>query len=77
LKIYLFPWFEFIDKVNDIVSIQCPSSGENYLPKVALLEYMGLLEDTPEEELSIIQKDVRRLVSRFRPISSFKTKKLI
>jgi hypothetical protein len=71
LKIHLEPWLEFIDRANNGVSVKCPSSGEEYLPKQALLEYMGLLENTPEEELSIIQKDVRTLVSRFRPLSSF------
>ncbi len=71
LKTHLEPWFEFIDRANNGDRVKCPYSGEEYLPKAALLEYMGLLENTPEEELSIIQKDVRTLVSRFRPLSSF------
>lgn len=71
LETHLEPWFEFISEANDGVSVRCPSSGEEYLPKAALLEYMGLLENTPEEELSIVQKDVRTLVSRFRPLSLF------
>lgn len=71
LETYLEPWLELIDRVNDSIKVKCPSSGTSYLPKVALLEYMGLLEDTPEQNLSIVQKDVRRLVSRFRSLSSF------
>lgn len=71
LKTYLDPWFEFIDKANDEVTIKCPSSGEYYTPKKALLEYIGLLE---EESLSVTQKDVRRLVLQFRLLSSFKLK---
>ena len=74
LNNYLEPWFKYIENANDNVSVRCQFSGECYLPKKALLEYMGLLEDIPEESLSVTQKDVRTLVLRFRPLSSFMNK---
>lgn len=71
LKNYLEPWFKYIENANDGISVKCQFSGTCYLPKEALLEYMGLLEDIQEESLSVTQKDVRTLVLRFRTLSSF------
>lgn len=71
LNNYLDPWFKYIENANDGISVKCQSSGTCYLPKEALLEYMGLLESIPGDELSVTQKDVRKLVLRFRTFSSF------
>lgn len=75
LKSYLFPWFEYIKIVNNSLDVPCPSAQRSYTPQEALLEYMGILEDIPEESLSVVQKDVRNLFERYRPLSSFKNKK--
>lgn len=71
LRSYLYPWFESIREVGNEIYAKCPSTKEKYTPQEALLEYMGLLERTPEESLSIVQKDVRALVTRYRSLNSF------
>lgn len=71
LENYLDPWFELISRADEREIIICSISHKEYVPKKALLEYMGLLEEIPESELSVVQKDVRALVMRYRPLSSF------
>lgn len=75
LRVHLDPWFDLIDHLNDESDIECPASSKKYIPKKALLEYMGLLEEVPLEKLSNTQKDVRNLVTRFRSLSSFQPKR--
>ena len=65
LKTYLESWFEVISKADNQFDVVCPTSGKMYKPLAALLEYMGLLKDTPEEKLSVVQKDVINLVRRY------------
>ncbi len=65
LEIYLDPWLNFMDHVNNDIEIESSSKTKTkkYTAKHALLEYMGLWEG---QELSVIQKDVKKLVKRFR-----------
>jgi hypothetical protein len=71
LRSYLYPWFESLRKTETLTQTLCPVTKKTYTPQKALLEYMGLLEGVPEAELSIIQKDVRALVTRYRCLGSF------
>ena len=65
LSNYLDPWFEFIKNVSDSKEdfVEHPINKRKYTHKQALLEYIGLVED---KELSIIQKNVRALIQRYR-----------
>lgn len=74
LENYLDPWLELINRVDERKIVICSISQKEYVPKKALLEYMGLLEEIPETELSVVQQDVRSLVMRYRPLSSFLSK---
>ncbi|NJP12518.1 MAG: hypothetical protein HC866_26160 [Leptolyngbyaceae cyanobacterium RU_5_1] len=70
LENYLALWFDLISGVNGREIVICSISNKGYVPKKALLEYMGLLEDIPESDLSVVQKDVRALVTRYRTLAS-------
>lgn len=71
LRSYLYPWFESITQVGKDIYVECPSTKKKYTPQQALLDYMGLSESIPEDKLSIVQRDVRSLVTRYRSLSSF------
>lgn len=71
LRSYLYPWFESIKEVENTKYVICPATKAKYFTQIALLEYMGLLESIPEQDLSIVQKDVRSLVTRYRSLDSF------
>lgn len=68
LRVYIEPWIESISKVNEEVKVHCSSDGTDYTPKEALLGYMGLKQNIPEQSLSVVQRDVRALFSRY-PLS--------
>lgn len=74
LKFHLEAWIEFIKRASEDIYIVCPKSGEKYTPKIALLEYMGLLENSKQQDLSTVQKDVRSLISRYCPLSELVSK---
>lgn len=75
LENYLAPWLDLISRVNGETIVVCSVSQKPYNTKKALLEYMGLLESLPETNLSIVQKDVRALVQRYRTLSSLMSEK--
>ncbi|NET39225.1 MAG: hypothetical protein F6K19_45850 [Cyanothece sp. SIO1E1] len=74
LRSYLYPWLESLKAVNNAMQVNCVADKTTYTPQEALLEYMGLVEGTSEEDLSIVQRDVRALVTRYRSLSSLQEK---
>ncbi|WP_163662051.1 hypothetical protein [Adonisia turfae] len=71
LRSYLYPWFETIKQIGTSESVKCPATKQQYTQHTALLEYMGLLDTVLDDQLSIVQRDVRALVTRYRSLSSF------
>ena len=71
LKSYLYPWFETIKEIGTSVPVKCPATKQQYTPHTVLLEYIGLLDTVTDDQLSIVQRDVRALVTRYRSLSSF------
>lgn len=67
LSNYLEPWFDLIKNANDNQkdSVKSPITKEEYTHKKALLEYIGMDVKIPDENLSIIQKNVRDLIKRY------------
>ncbi|NET39564.1 MAG: hypothetical protein F6K19_47655 [Cyanothece sp. SIO1E1] len=60
--------------MNNSIQVNCVTDKTTYTSQEALLEYMGLVEGTSEEDLSIVQRDVRMLVTRYRSLSSLQEK---
>jgi len=77
LEAYIHPWIKHISQANESVSLYCSVDSKKYTPREALLTYMGLREDISDECLSVVQKDIRRLFSRYTNISLWERHQLI
>lgn len=68
---YVSPWFEYIKTVDELSLVRCPVTDGEYSPKETLLDYLGLSENISEKDLSVVQKDIRTLFTRYRGLECF------